>query len=230
MAKILFTAVVADMRNKLAGTVFSKNRYGAYARTKVTPVNPQTAAQSAVRSSFAAMASAWRGLTEAQRLSWINAAPAFPIFDIFGNSKILSGSALYNRLNLNLATIGVSPNLAAPLPVSVPSPTDLSFVADQSSNTLVLSSSVGVVPSEVSALIEATPLYGAGISFVKNKYRVMTVIESGDNFSSASLGALYINKFGPLVVGQKISIRVRFINSSSGQSGVALAATAVVVA
>jgi hypothetical protein len=29
MAKVLFTAVVADMRNKLNGTVFSKNRYGA---------------------------------------------------------------------------------------------------------------------------------------------------------------------------------------------------------
>ena len=42
MAKILTTAIVADIRNKLNGSVFSKNRYGAYVRTKVTPVNPQT--------------------------------------------------------------------------------------------------------------------------------------------------------------------------------------------
>ena len=42
MAKIKMTAIVADMRNKLNGSVFSRNRGGAYIRTKVTPINPQT--------------------------------------------------------------------------------------------------------------------------------------------------------------------------------------------
>ena len=45
MAKVLFSALISDMRNKLNGSVFAKNRGGSYLRTKVTPVNPQTVAQ-----------------------------------------------------------------------------------------------------------------------------------------------------------------------------------------
>ena len=52
MAKILMTAIVADIRNKLNGSVFSKNRYGAYVRTKVTPVNPQSTAQQNTRNNL----------------------------------------------------------------------------------------------------------------------------------------------------------------------------------
>src|SRR5437867_2761155 len=118
MAKLLFTAVVADMRNKLNGTVFSKNRYGAYARTKVTPVNPQSTAQQNQRNTLSTNSAAWRGLTEAQRQSWIDGAINFPTTDIFGNSKILSGQALYVKFNNNLASIGVAPIDTAPTPVA----------------------------------------------------------------------------------------------------------------
>ena len=66
MAKIKMTAIVADMRNKLNGSVFSRNRGGAYIRTKVTPINPQTAAQVQARSLLTSLSQGFRSLSQAQ--------------------------------------------------------------------------------------------------------------------------------------------------------------------
>ena len=63
MAKIKLSAIVSEMRGKLNGSVFSKNRGGAYIRTKVTPVNPQSLAQGLVRATLTNLSQAWRGLT-----------------------------------------------------------------------------------------------------------------------------------------------------------------------
>src|SRR5574337_1436553 len=119
MAKILTTAIVADIRNKLNGSVFSKNRYGSYVRTKVTPVNPQTAFQVGIRSVLTSQSQAWRGLTDAQRQSWIDAAVNFPVTDIFGNIKHLSGSALFVKLNTVLYNAGFATLTVAPSPVAL---------------------------------------------------------------------------------------------------------------
>ena len=73
MAKIKFGMMMTDARGKLGGQVFSKNRSGAYVRTKVTPVNPRTAAQPLSRSILGTLSASWSGLTEVQRRSW-NAA------------------------------------------------------------------------------------------------------------------------------------------------------------
>ena len=155
-AKLLFTAVVADMRNKLNGTVFSKNRYGAYARTKVTPVNPQSTAQQNQRNTLSTNSAAWRGLTEAQRQSWIDGAINFPATDIFGNSKILSGQALYVKFNNNLATIGEAASATCPSPVGIPALSFASVAADDSANTVIITGTTPV-PADFAMVVFATP-------------------------------------------------------------------------
>jgi hypothetical protein len=46
--KMKFGAIVTEGRGKIGGHVASKNKSGAYLRTKVTPVNRQSVAQSNV--------------------------------------------------------------------------------------------------------------------------------------------------------------------------------------
>lgn len=227
MAKVLFTAVVADMRNKLNGTVFSKNRYGAYTRTKVTPVNPQTAAQQLVRNRFGGRSSAWRTLNDAQRQTWIDGAPQFPIFDIFGNQKILSGQALYEQLNLNRELIGESPMGSCPAPQSVGNVVLDSITADVSSEQLMLNSSTATVPSGFTCVVEATPVYSPGIYFVKNKYRFVQLLEATGGFNGQNIYTAWSALFGLLVDDQKVSVRVKFINNYTGQAGVPSSATVI---
>lgn len=78
MAQIKFGAFVTDMRGKIGGSVFSKNKNGAYAKNKVTPSNPQSGAQMAVRNLLAGFAQQWRTLTETTRQGWIDGAVNFP--------------------------------------------------------------------------------------------------------------------------------------------------------
>lgn len=229
MAKVLFTAVVADMRNKLNGTVFSKNRYGSYTRTKVTPVNPQTTAQQNARNMLATFSASWRTLSEAERQSWINAAPNFPRTDIYGNPKILSGNALYVSLNTNLANVGAGDIDNAPLPLSIPALALGALTAAAGTPALTAAFTPTPVPTGFALLIEATPQVGAGITFVKNRYRTLQVVAAAGT-SPANLLTAYNAKFGTLVEGMKIFIRARLISTTTGQAGIPVMGSVIVAA
>lgn len=229
MAKVLFTAIVADMRNKLNGTVFSKNRYGAYTRTKVTPVNPQSTAQQLVRQYFGSHAQAWRGLTEAERQSWIDGAGQFPMFDVFGNSKILSGQALYNRLNTNLTTAGASPIATCPAPVAIPLNVITSATAAAGAGTLSVAFAASPVPADFALVIMATPPVSPGINFVKPKYRIIS-IQAAAATTPLALGAQYASVFGSLIAGQKVFVKGFLISTTTGQRGVESSTSDIIAA
>jgi len=99
MAKVKFTAFMADARGKLNGTVFSKNRGGSYVRTKVTPSNPQTSFQSAVRQRLSSLSASFRALSASQILAWNNAVGDFLSTNIFGDTVTPSGLQLFVKLN-----------------------------------------------------------------------------------------------------------------------------------
>jgi hypothetical protein len=227
MAKILMTAIVADIRNKLNGSVFSKNRYGAYVRTKVTPVNPQTVSQQNVRNRLGTNASAWRGLTESQRQAWIAAAAAFPITDIYGNSKILSGSALYVKLNNNLAVTGTAPISDAPSPVAIPALVLGAFTAVGPDTSMSLAFTPTPVDTDFELVIQATPAVGPGISFVKNQYRQITSLAAAAT-SPANLLTAYQAVHGDFATGNKVFVRAFLVSTVTGQAGIPVSAMAIV--
>lgn len=229
MAKILTTAIVADIRNKLNGSVFSKNRYGSYVRTKVTPVNPQTEAQQDARNLLSTFSQAWRGLTEAQRQGWIDAAQNYPITDIYGNQKILSGNALFVRLNTNLALVGVAQISDAPSPVALPALTTLSVAADDSANTVIVTFAPTPVAADFALVIMATGNVTPGKNFVKNLYRTVTFVDAAGT-SPADISAAWTAKFGDPVEDQKVFVKAFFISKTTGQAGIPQLAQTVVVA
>lgn len=230
MAKVLYTAIVADMRGKLNGTVMSKNKSGAYVRTKVTPVNRQTATQQKARAAFGARSSGWRGLTEAQRLTWQSAAANFPVFDIFGNAKILSGSALYNMLNLNLAQAGQAAITTAPSPVAIASLVSAALISDVSDGTVSLTCGLAAVPAGFTAVVFATPQYGPGQYFVKNKFRFLSTVAAAATLAPTLLFTAWSAKFGTLVAANKISVRIFLVSNTTGQAGVPFSADATITA
>lgn len=220
MAKIKYSALVSDMRNKLNGSVMSKNRYGSYVRNKVTPVNPQTSYQLNQRAALSSLSSAWRGLTQAQRDAWTEAAKNRPFTDIFGDTKILSGQAFFVSSNLNLTTNGIaqidSPSVAVDVPLAIL--TDPIAQLDGLGEIAVVATlSPVVVPAGFSLVVYCTPAYSAGISFVKNRFRrlgvfvpVAGLLDISDSFMS---------RFGVPNVGEKISIRIALLSNSTGQLG-----------
>ncbi len=228
-AKVLFTAVVADMRNKLNGTVFSKNRYGAYTRTKVTPVNPQTTAQQNARNRLSTNSQAWRGLTESERQGWIDAAVNFPFTDIFGNSKILSGQALFVKLNTNLSLIVGTPLTSAPSPIAIPALNSITAVADASAQSLNITIDPTPVPADFNLNFFTTGNVTPGKNFVKNLFR-FTESASAATGPTLDISASFLAVHGDPVEDQKIFVRAQLVSRLTGQAGIPIQTVTIVVA
>ena len=104
--KAQFGALVVAGSGKINGWVASRNRGGAYFRTKVTPLNPSTSAQQNARGILGSLSTQWSQLTEEQRLSFNNAVASFATTDIFGDIRNPSGINLFVKLNTNLINTG----------------------------------------------------------------------------------------------------------------------------
>ena len=224
--KVLTTAIVADIRNKLNGTVFAKNRYGLYARTKVTPTNPQTTNQQANRAAFGNVSSGWKDLGQDERQAWIDAAVNFPVNDIFGNTHILAGNALYTRLNRNLEAIGQPLIVLPPTPVSMPPVTATSLTLNVSSTNVTVGFDTASQPAGFTTLLYATPIVIPSRLFVKNRLRV---IGTGSITTSAiEAYTLWNTRFGALIAGNRVTVRVVLISNTSGQMSVPSEVTGIV--
>lgn len=216
--KVKFGAIVVDGRNKVGGHVLSKNRGGAYMRTKVTPVNPQSVDQSAVRGTLTTFSQNWRGLTEDQRTAWNAAVQNFKKTDIFGDIKTPSGINLYVKLNSTLAVVGSAPISDPPADTTSPGETTTAATVDATTPALSIVFTPTPVPAGSRLSIECTAPQSAGKSFIKNQYRVIATVNAAGTSPHNTLAA-YVAKFGPLVVGQKVGVRTRLIDTLSGVAG-----------
>lgn len=226
MAKVLLGAGTTDMRNKVNGWVYSRNRYGNYVRTKVTPINPQTQHQQKARQQLGTLSSQWRGLTEAQRKGWIQASPSFPVTDVFGFPLQLAGNALFIALNRNLLKIAATKIEDAPVPVGIPDLFATSLTADSATPALSIAISEDTIPTGFQLAVYATPNIGPGIGFVKNRYRFIGTATAATGV--VDILSIWQSRFGTMTSGQKIAVRIALVSSTTGQSGVPSATSAII--
>lgn len=228
MAKIKYSALVQEMRNKLNGSVLSKNRYGNYVRNKTTPVNPQTSFQQNQRARLSSVSQAWGGITTAQRMGFADLADNHPFTDIFGDQKRLDGKAMFAKLNLNLLSAGQATLTDAPVFSNTP------FIAAENSTASVANGvevdlSEATVPAGYTMVFEATPPLPATINFVKNRYRSLGSAVAAA--SVADITTIYNDRFGAVAagdVGKVVHIRAFLVDNTTGQTSIATETAAVV--
>lgn len=229
MAKIKFSALVSDMRNKLNGSVLSKNRYGSYMRNKVTPVNPQTSFQQNARAVLSALSSGFGDLTEPQRKGWRDLAQNLPFTDIFGDPKILDAKSLYVKLNANLQKVGESIINTAPVKVAVPSVelSNMNFTLD--GGVLIQAEfeiNPDTLPADTALVVYATPGLPAQRNFVKNQFRF---IGTGTPAAGeVDIVSIYRDRFGDPQQGTKVSLRVALVSTTTGQQSIPTEISALV--
>ena len=216
--KIKWGALVVDGRNKIGGHVASKNRSGAYMRTKVTPVNGRSLAQVSVRTRLSTISAGWKALTAALIASWNNAVADYKKTDIFGDIQNPSGFNLYQKLNNNLANVGGTAITTPPLPVSVSTFSTISCCAAAGTPALSLAVAPATLPATEYLIVRATAPQSAGKSFVKSEFRQITVLTT-ITAGAANLLAVYTAKFGSVgAAGGKIFIEAVHVNKVTGQA------------
>lgn len=206
MAKIKFGMFMTDARGKVGGQVFSKNRGGAYVRTKVTPANGQTARQSFVRQLLGAISQSWSGLPQSARDSFDGAVAQWSKTDIFGDIRNPTGKNLFTRLNINLANSGQAEILLVPDKVEMPFLTAKEVGYD---GLVMLIKDIVDTPGAV-LVVSATAPQSAGTNFFRGKYRQIGYY-NGATVAAADLFNDYVSKFGVPAVDANVSFELKWV-------------------
>ena len=236
MAKVLFGGGVSAISGKMGGTVYARNKGGAYTRNFVKPTNPATVYQEEARDRLTQYSNEWRTMTDAQRLAWNNWADANPILDRLGAAKLLTGAQAYVKINTNRDLAGdAATNSTVPsAPVWVSGIIDTAGVitADVSASEINLPLGAGAVADQI-VFFFITPAVSNGITNWTNTERLVAVVTLDANQITAvevELGAEWIARFGPLTgqAGRKVGCHA--YQYLQGQLGSAYQVTGVVVA
>ncbi len=215
MAKIKWGMIVADGRGKLGGQVFSKNRAGAYIRTKVTPTNPQTAAQTIVRQSFAVFSQGWSALSSNLIAAWNGAVSDWSMTDVFGDLKKPTGKNLYLKLNQSATLAGYASFTAVPAKLEMVEGIVTSAVfAISSGEVLLMGSSIS---ANARIVVYGSPKVSAGTSYIKNRMRQIYE-EVANAYSSSQAFTNYQAKFGTVALGENIFLGVKYVLPNGQQS------------
>lgn len=226
MAKIKFGTIVSDIRGSIDSVTFSRSRYGAYARKKVTPVNPNTERQSDVRTMFGAASSGFRSLGKAVIDAWNAVAPEYTRANIFGDNLPLSGQTLYTKLKTQLLVLGQVTDPSPINPVTIPQVTADNVVADVSTGTIVIEELAATGAGQVIAIYASAPVSAGRTFFSRSQMRLVTTKPVSGAQADLDITTAYESVFGDILttpfVGQKLRVEAKFVNLANGQAGPSL--------
>jgi len=218
MAKIVFSAVVGDARNKAGGVVFSKSKAGAIVRRKVSPVQPRSGVQRNVRACFSALSKLWGDASmNDNRAGWLTLAGNSPQTDVFGNTIYLTGLQMFQRVNRALQAIGRAHRLVAPDALVAGSPGAITVFLKASTTEITITAPTPPSADEVPVSF-AAPACGAGRKFIGNRCRQIRYDGPG-TVGPYSLGPDYKTKYGAWAAGQRIFVELFFTNQVTGAQG-----------
>ena len=226
--KVKFGLVIVDGSGKLGGHVVTQTKAGKAIRTKATPVNRSSNTQQGVKAIFSANAQAFRSLTAAQITAWNAAAKDWTVKNYFGDVVQLSGMALYQRLNSNLAKVGAAAIANPPTQVAIGAVAAL-VITTLTAAVMTATFTPSPVTAGFALLWEATRSVSPGVSYVKNQFRVIDKTAAAGT-SPADLYAGYAAVFGAPILGKKVYLRGTLVNITTGQTGVSAQASLVVTA
>lgn len=228
MAKFV-SQVYTEIRGSVNGVTYARNRYGLYVRSKASPVQPRTPAQTERRAQLTVLSQRWRTLSEANRAEWRAFADDLTRSDTLGLTYRLSGLQAYLQFNLWRALLMLAPQDNPPPQLAAPSPITISDVRFDADDELI---EVAFTPTPYAGAIAiwATAPFSRGIHFVApSRYRIVTIIRpsafGGTITSPQSLGDEYVQKFGiPIgeLSGKRIAIALTPVSyGAAATAGVA---------
>lgn len=230
MAKILLGATLADARGSVGGATYTKGRFGAVLRIKVSPVQPRTGRVLNVRGLFSTLAKSWANtLTDAQRAGWNSLAAANPRTNVFGNSITLTGLQLYESVNRNIQITGAALIAAAPANLDVTNLLTITPTAADGANTFSVAFTATPLAAADYLVVHASGPFNAGRSYFGSKLKQIFV-GAAASVSPANIHAAYIAIFGDLRATNKIQVRAFVIRATNGAASTPLSSDIIVAA
>jgi len=212
---------VAALSGSIGGSVYSRNRGGAYIRNRAIPVDPNTTAQQSRRAILASQSQGWADRTDAERAAWRNWAVQNPITNALGNSILLSGHQAYVKLNSRLDLVA-EPTLLVPPIINAPLALDAVVQdGDIGLGDVDLVFTATPLAAGVKLWISAAVVNSAGINYVRNLFKFVGT-SAAAQASPFDDQTLIEAVFGALIVGQRLFTRVSTFDVATGLLSVPL--------
>ncbi len=216
MAKFTPGIAIGSASGSVGGTVFSRNRYGVYMRTKGVPVDVASDSQLAVRAAITAASAAWRNLGDAERASWKTYAQENPIMDALGQSQVLAPNAAYVQLNSRISLFGGT-LISTPPIVAAPDPlTSIGLEVDLGAGAVELTFEPTPVPANHVYVVRAAVVNSPGRTYLKNIWRIISPIDAAEASPWADLQSELEARFGTLVDDQIVHVSVSVLSLLTG--------------
>ena len=199
----------------------SRNRSGQYRRQRAIPTQPRTAYQLTARARLTAISAAWRGLSDASRLSWAAFASSFTVVNSLGLAINLTGSQCYVKVNAARIAAGGSSSDTPPALPSFDACAITGFTCAAGTPAL---SVAGTAPaSGTDYMFYFSPQVSPGVSYNSN-YRLCATIANGETMPYDALSD-YTTRLGTLVAAKKIFLKVVQTQDGMQDSGTLFTAT-----
>jgi len=220
--------MIGAASGSVGGQVFSRNRYGAYVRTRAIPVNPNTLAQQNARRRLSTYSANWQYLTASQQLSWNAWAVQNPIINTLGASQALTGQAAYVGVNTRLAQATDTTIVVPPLTPAPSSLATLTGTWDIGAGNFELDFTAAPLSADDRLWCQAAVVFSPGISYVKHLLRVVSITAKAQA-TGLDLQAPIEAIFGALQVGHTVHVWAAVFDSATGLLSVPLSVKGVVV-
>jgi len=218
--------MVSNLSGSVGGQTFATGPGGLMVRTRSSPTQPRTPAQLAARQQLSALSKAWATeLTDDQRTAWTDFAAGNPIPGAFGEPMVLTGIAMYNRLNRQLTTANFTRIDDPPATLVVPALTTLGLTITQGPLVLSCNFAPSPIGTDIALILFGTPPLSPGISNVETRLRQIFV-SALDDATPTAFTTSWTDKFGVIVpVGTKVTIEGFLLDSLTGASSPTLKAS-----
>ena len=218
MAQIKTTAIVADIKGKLNGSVFQGNNGTLSLRQYAVPVNQNSISQNCQRNYISFCQNAWRVLSSSQREEWNNYARVVAKGSKNNSALKINGQALFIKVNVYRLMLKEEV-------FDVPYGYSQNYISQNWSLTsingiLSLIPSVNVDLSKCTYIIEISGPILPTQNYRSNDTRFVYV--SWDDFESFDITSAYTALFGRIpAMNETVFLKSTPVDTSSGLPGIA---------
>lgn len=218
MAKILYTAAVADARGKLGGIVFGSGKYGGFLQQKPIPRNPHSEPQAVLRAHMRLLGWRWAYfLNQGQRDAWNSWATTIQFTDPRFGTYYISGWGIFVKVNQTLKLVSAPLLDDHPASLACGSPDGATLVIAGAPPTLVVHVTTNPAGNERAYLAAVRPI-SPGVVYTGKLARKVKTYGAGVAHPY-DITAEYEDRFGTLQSGQAINVLVNYISQDTGGQG-----------
>lgn len=215
MAIFIPGVAVSQASGRVGGTIFSRNRGGAYMRNGSKPVTVTTPFAQAIKGITAAQSQAWADTDADIQEQWREWATQNPVINRLGQSRTLSGHQAFVQINARLLYAGFSALASPPVGGAPAAVVPGAVTFDDSPAALTVAFSPSPAPTGVAVQCFAYLANSPGVRYVKNRLALVTTSAAAAT-TPLNILADVTDRFGTPQEGQTLHVGMRALNSTTG--------------